>query len=207
MNRPMNSTAISATNLSVSRGSRMIVNNLSFICSAGEVHAIVGANGSGKSTLLSALAGDIKPASGEVFVEKKNLRLMSDIEQAKSRAVLPQHFPLFPYTVGQLIELAQKQRERLANPLPRASIDVTSLADRRFTTLSGGERARVMMAMTLAQGSLILLLDEPTAAFDRNHRDRFVEWLHEWKTLGYAIVLVTHEEKLEALATSVTCLD
>lgn len=197
---------ITATNVEIARGNRILFDGISLECSAGHVHAIVGANGSGKSSLLSALSGDLPTRAGQIHLMGRDLADLSDIEQARSRAVLSQHFPLFPFTVYQLLSLAEKQQTSLGNLKPEVEIDLSDLLNRKFTTLSGGERAKVMMALTLAQGAKVLLLDEPTASLDRSNRDRFVDWLDQWSTLGYAVVVVTHDEKIEALASSVTSL-
>lgn len=197
---------INVVDLTVARGQRTIVKNISFTVSAGEIHVISGPNGSGKSTLLSTLAGDLSPTTGSVHLGGDNLRDLSDQQQAQRRAVLSQRPVLFPYTAAQYLALVDRQRIALELPSPEVAIDVSDLLNQKLTTMSGGQIARVMLAGTLAQGARTLLLDEPTAAFDRGYRDHFIQWLGSWRDLGYATVLVTHDERLEDLADSVTTL-
>lgn len=191
---------ISAENLTVARSGRTIVKGITFSVAPGGLHVVIGSNGSGKSTLLAALAGDLKPVGGQIYLGSRSLKALSDHEQAQQRAVLSQHATLFPYSVSDFLQLVHAQRERLGLATPSTGIDVSELANRKLTSLSGGERARVMLAATLAQGAKVLLLDEPTAAFDRHYRDRFINWLQDWRELDYTIVLVTHDEKIERIA-------
>lgn len=197
---------ISVKNLALIRGGRTIVQGIAFDVAPGGLHVITGPNGSGKSTLLAALAGDLKPAVGQIYLGSRPLAELSDREQAQHRAVLSQHPMLFPYAVKDLLQLVQAQRERLGLAEPSAVIDVNELANRKVTSLSGGERARVMLAATLRQGAKVLLLDEPTAAFDRHYRDRFISWLQDWRERDYTVVVVTHDEHIERLADSQTLL-
>lgn len=195
---------IRAQEISVARGDRILVRDISFEVAPGQLHVITGPNGSGKSTLLAALAGDIPLRDGEISLDGDPLSSLSDLQQAQRRAVLSQRPLLFPYTTRQFLALVEQQRERLGNPGMAHDIDVSDLMDRSMTTLSGGERARVMLEATLSQGTQTLMLDEPTAAFDRDYRGRFMDWLRIWLEANKAIVLVTHDEKIEAVASSVT---
>lgn len=198
---------ISVKNLSLRRGDRTIVQNISFNVDAGDLHVVSGPNGSGKSTILAAVAGDLEPERGEIFLHGEPLTLLNDRQQAQRRAVLTQNYVLFPYTGQDLLTLVAKQRAKLGLVAPSMTLDIADLAKKKLTAMSGGEQAQVMLAATLEQGSRTLLLDEPTAAFDREHRHRFAESVQQWRSAGYGILLVTHDERLEAEATSVTRLD
>jgi iron complex transport system ATP-binding protein len=193
-------------NLTVTRGERTFVTDLSFTLSPGAIHAIIGGNGTGKSTLLAALAGDY-PAAGEIRIDGDLLNTLNDKEQAKRRAVLLQTQQPLPFSARDLVALAapSASRNQVADLLRRFDLD--ALADRSMLTLSGGERGRAMLAKTYAQGTDLLLLDEPTAAFDRAYRHQFVEWLQEWRLEGKAIVVITHDSEIEAIADSTTSLD
>jgi iron complex transport system ATP-binding protein len=194
------------SNLTVARGERIFVSDLSFTVTPGTIHAIIGGNGTGKSTLLAALAGDY-PASGEIHVDGQDLSEISDKDQAAKRAVLLQVQQPLPFSARDLIELSapSSSQSRVSELLQR--FDLETLADRSMLTLSGGERGRAMLAKTYAQGTKLLLLDEPTAAFDRAYRHQFVTWIQQWRSEGKAIVIITHDSEIEAIADSVTSLD
>lgn len=199
--------SISVSNLRLSRADRVLVNDLTFNVPDGSIVAIVGGNGSGKSTLVAALAGDLIPEKGQVRLDGDLLSDLSDAEQARRRSVLTQQPPLLPYTPWDLIDLAapglgdrgvEEMLERFA---------LVNLARRQLLTLSGGERGRALLAATVSRARTTLLLDEPTAAFDREFRGRFVGWLEQWRTAGHAIVVVAHDAEVEALADQVIALD
>lgn len=196
--------SIAVRDLTVVRGQRRIIHGLNLAVPRHSIHAIVGGNGTGKSTLVAALAGDLPITAGEVLLDDASITALSDAEQARRRSVLPQHVPALAHTPWDLLELAAPalMPTEIEDVLDRYAL--AALAHRSMLTLSGGERARALLAMTIARDTATLVLDEPTAAFDRAFRQRFTEWVREWRDQGRAIVIVTHDQEIEALADQVT---
>ncbi|MCL2535343.1 MAG: ATP-binding cassette domain-containing protein, partial [Nocardiaceae bacterium] len=157
-----------ATDIRVERGGRTVLDHVNITVRAGEVLALVGPNGAGKSTLLAALSGDQPVASGVVELDGKPLTDWSPSEMARRRAVLPQqHTVGFSFTARQVVRMGRApwQRTPLAADDDKLIdhcldvCDVQHLADRPFSVLSGGERARVALARVLAQSTETVLLD------------------------------------------------
>ncbi len=154
-----------------------LLSDVSLALTPGEVLGVVGPNGAGKSTLLACLAGLRKPNAGTVLLTDIPLPDIALAERARRIAYLPQAQPLhWPLTVERVVALGRlPHRGRFAgeSALDRAAIDraltatdMDGLRDRRVDTLSGGERARAMLARALATEAPILLADEPVAALD-----------------------------------------
>jgi len=193
---------IAASGVTVELGGRAIVRDIGLEVRAGEVVALVGPNGSGKSTLLAALSGDLPVAAGAVELDGAPLGGWSPTELAMRRAVLPQHpVVTFPFTVGQIVRMGRAPwgtTPRAADDPAEvraalASTDVTALRARVFTTLSGGEQARVMLARVLAQHTQLLVLDEPTAALDLHHQEVVLETARARAVAGDGVLVVLHD--------------
>lgn len=206
----------SAHDVRLELGGNPVLTGASLDVRAGEVRALVGPNGAGKSTLLSVLTGDRTPSSGRVVVDGRDLTTWTTRELALRRAVLTQDVTVsFPFTVREVVEMGRspwrgtpaevEDDDAVATSL--AATDVAHLADRRFTTLSGGERARAALARVLAQRTQLLLLDEPTAALDLRHQEIVLTLAREHARAGGAIVVVVHDIGLAAAyADQVTVL-
>lgn len=171
----------------------------------GEVLALVGPNGAGKSTLLAVLSGERPPDSGTASLDGTPIASYSPLELARRRAVLTQENTLsFPFLVREVLEMGRSPWARtpqledddraLAEAAARA--DVEHLLARRFTELSGGERARVSLARVLAQDTAVVLLDEPTAALDLRHQEDVLDIARELAAAGRAVVIVLHDLSL-----------
>jgi iron complex transport system ATP-binding protein len=193
---------LDASQVAVDLGGRRIVDDVDLAVRAGEVVALVGPNGSGKSTLLSALAGDLPLAGGSVTIDGGALGSWTHTEQAMRRAVLPQHPVVsFPFTVGQIVRMgrapwigtehAAEDDDAIVDALD--ATDVRQLRTRSYTSLSGGERARVMLSRVLAQRAPLLLLDEPTAALDLHHQEMVLETVRARADAGDAVIVVVHD--------------
>ena len=198
---------LSVQSVDVRLAGRQVLNNISLHVEPGEVLALVGPNGAGKSTLLGVLAGDIRPDAGSVLLRGAPIRQSRAKELARQRAMLLQSNQVsFPFSVGHVVSMgrnpwvgtdqAGEDDEVIARAMEQ--VDVTELRQRRFSELSGGERARVSLARVLAQDTEIVLLDEPTAALDLHHQDRVMRLIRELSSSGRAVVVVVHDLSLAA---------
>lgn len=195
--------------LAVDLGHRAVLRNVSAAVQAGEFIGIIGPNGAGKSTLVRAMLGLVQPGAGEVRINGKPVPSLTPREIAKALAYLPQgqtlHWPLTAerlVALGRLPHLAPlsrisaEDRAIIAEALQRA--DVGHLATRIATELSGGERARVMLARALAVGARGLVVDEPLAALDPGHQIDVMELLAREADGGALVVAVLHDLTMAA---------
>ncbi|MCA1273313.1 heme ABC transporter ATP-binding protein [Streptomyces rubiginosohelvolus] len=201
------SPAVEAAGLSVRLGQRQVLDSVDLTAHAGEVVALVGPNGAGKSTLLAALAADLAPASGEVRIDGRPATAWSAPELALRRSVLPQSAVLsFPFPVEDVVRMGRapwagterEDEDDAAVAAAMAATEVTRFADRPFSALSGGEKARVALARVLAQRAPLMLLDEPTAALDLRHQELVLRICRERAAAGDAVVVVLHDLGLAA---------
>lgn len=201
------SAILRAERLSVrhARAERDAVRDVSLDVARGEVVALVGPNGSGKSTFLAALSGVLPPRCGRVWLTDRDLHDFGERQRARILARLPQD-PRCPegLTVRELVSMgrhAHRARwggldgtDRLAVDEALEALDLQDLRNRPTGRLSGGERRRAWIAMILAQGASVVLLDEPTAALDLRFQ---VETLDRIRRLNrehdVTIVIVVHD--------------
>ena len=174
-------SALSGERLVVRRGAAMLLKGLSLSLDAAESVAIIGPNGAGKSTLLKVLAGIETPTEGQVRLGRHTLADLSAAVRARTIGFLPQYFePHWDLSVAQLLQLGAERGERLPVDALKRSIvefELAGLEPRRWSTLSGGERARVLLAAVLVVDPPVLLADEPAASLDIRHRLEVIEAL------------------------------
>ena len=201
-------SALSASNLTVSLGTKEIVRDASLSLNAGELVALVGPNGAGKTTLMRALAG-LVPAQGTITFAGKPLGGLSARERARTVSYLPQgHVFHWPMNVESIVMLGRAPHADAfsdATPDDRAAVaqalavtETQGFAERPVTTLSGGEKARVALARALATQAPVLLADEPTAALDPRHQLVVMELLRNAARNGNAILAIMHDLTLAA---------
>jgi iron complex transport system ATP-binding protein len=171
---------------------REIIYDYSEQIPAGSITVIVGPNGCGKSTLLAAIAGDIAPDKGTITIDEHHPILTSadTLAGIRSMVVQNQSFVL-GFTVRQVIEMAGASAEVMK------ALELTEIADRLVTTLSGGEAQRVAIAQAIAQNTPVLLLDEPLAAQDVHSRNRIIQLLKDLAEQGKTVVVVAHSNETE----------
>jgi iron complex transport system ATP-binding protein len=171
---------------------REIIYDYSEQIPAGSITVIVGPNGCGKSTLLAAIAGDIAPDKGTITIDDHHpiLTAADALAGIRSMVIQNQSFTL-GFTVRQVIEMAGDSAQVMK------ALELTEIADRLVTTLSGGEAQRVAIAQAIAQNTPVLLLDEPLAAQDIHSRGRIIELLKDLAEQGKTIVVVAHSNETE----------
>ncbi len=199
-----------ARDLTLGYGERTVVEHLDLAVLDAGITALIGPNGCGKSTLLKALGRLLRPASGQVLLDGRAIQKTSTRDVARVLGLLPQT-PTAPdgLTVADLVArgrhphqswLRQWSRDdELAVAEALAWTDMSELADRPVEALSGGQRQRAWISMALAQGTDLLLLDEPTTYLDMAHQIDVLELvarLHAER--GRTIVVVLHDLNLAA---------
>ena len=194
---------LSAHQLSVSLGRRPVLSGIDLDLRRGAVTGLIGPNGAGKTTLLRALAG-ILPAAGAVVLDGRTLARWSRRELARTIAYLAQDAPCsWPMAAGRIVALGrlphlaawQRPSAEDARAIEQAlgEADVLHLAERNVLTLSGGERARVMLARALASGPRFLLADEPVAGLDPAHQLQVMMLLKARTEAGMGIIVTLHD--------------
>ena len=166
---------------------------------SGEITAIVGPNGAGKSTLLACLAGLLAPDSGTVMVGESPLTSLAPQTRAQAIGYLPQS-PEVAWDVsvetlvalGRLPWRAGAEADRMAIEAALATMELTDLRHRPVSRLSGGERARALMARVLAGQPRWILADEPLANLDLAHQQTLLGVLRGSARAGIGVVMVMH---------------
>jgi iron complex transport system ATP-binding protein len=202
------SVAIKTENLGFSYGRQAILKDICFEVNPGEFIGIAGPNGAGKSTLIKLMCGLLKAERGGIEIYSRNIRRYSEKELARKMAVVHQEFaPGFDFTVAETVGMArtvymgtlgfESAEDRDAIDEALSLTDTVEFASRPISQLSGGERQRVFIARAIAQGTDILLLDEPTSFLDLRHQVGIYDLLKKMqKEKGKTIICVTHDINL-----------
>lgn len=192
------------------RGLRMgyaehtIIENMDVLFPSQQVTAIIGPNGCGKSTLLSGLARVLKPLAGEVLLNGCPVYKQPTRAVAQQLALLPQEAQAPEgLTVRELVRFGRQPHQGLwkkwsaedealvAEAIQLA--DLEDLADRALDSMSGGQRQRAWIAMSIAQCTPLLLLDEPTSALDLGHQIEVFTLIRQLAAQGKTIIMVVHD--------------
>lgn len=195
--------------LALDLGRRRVVDGASFRLEPGSLVGLLGPNGAGKTTLLRGMTGLMKPAHGEVLMDGLPLDRHPPAARARHMAYLPQagqvHWPMDVFHTVALGRLPhQTPFDGLSDSdlaaIERALVytDSLHLAWRPVTALSGGERARVLLARALASEPRILLADEPAAGLDPGHQIDVMQLFRRLAADGAAVVVVLHDLTLAA---------
>lgn len=202
-------TALSATGLALEVDRRWLLREVDFELKPGEMLGLIGPNGAGKTTLLRLLTGLISPTSGQIRLSGAPLASTPARVRARTIAYLPQNTVAhWPVTVERILELGRIPHleswtrpgpadERVIESVMRRT-DIVPLRDRPINTLSGGERARVLLARALVTEPAVLLADEPVAALDPSHQMDVMALIREHCASGRSAVVVLHDLRLAA---------
>lgn len=188
-------------------GGTEILHGLDFTAGDRSLVGVIGPNGSGKSTLLKCIYRVLKPSEGTVFVDGQPLSEYRVRDSAKKIAVLAQHnFYNFEFTVQDVVLMGRAPHKRALERDSAADfkivheamerVGVAPLRDRLFSTLSGGEQQRVLLARALAQQTPCLILDEPTNHLDIKYQ---LELLDLVRSLDRTVIAAIHDLNIAAM--------
>lgn len=194
-------------NISLKLDSRLILKDISANLNRGEMVGLIGPNGAGKSSLLRSILGLVKIKSGKILIDDVNIEDLKLKERAKKISYAaqgaPVHWPLAAENVVGLgrvphlnpwQKLSAEDEEIIEDAM--AQTDCLSLKKRHVTTLSGGERARVLLARVLATTAPYILADEPVASLDPSHQLQVMEILKDLSKNNNGVMVVMHDLSL-----------
>jgi energy-coupling factor transporter ATP-binding protein EcfA2 len=196
---------LKADGLEVSYGSIPALRGVNLTLHPGEITALLGPNGAGKSTLLRCLVGLLHPQRGKVWVDGQDIHGKEPAEICRQVGYLPQdpNALLFADTVRQELEATLRFHGQPPGPQVDELLARLGLADKADAyprDLSAGERQRAALGAVMVVQPKALLLDEPTRGLDYAAKRRLLDLLRGWRAEGMAILLVTHDVELAALA-------
>lgn len=208
---------LTVSGLQFRRGSRVVLDAIDLQLQSGSITAVLGPNGAGKSTLLSCVVGLLTPARGSIELDGASLLSLPAMQRARRIAFLPQTPEIaWAVDVQTLVGLGRipyqgvssDAEDRAAIARAMEKTQVAQWADRAVTTLSGGERARVLLARVLAGESDWILADEPFTGLDPSHQFEAADLLRSVADHGSGVVLTIHDLTLAArIADRVVILD
>lgn len=198
---------LSTENIRLSYGAQEILKGVSINGNTGEFIGIIGPNGSGKSTLLKCIYRILKPHAGQVFLDGEELSGISIRNSAKKKAVVAQHnYYNFDFSVMEVVLMGRAPHKKTmerdnAKDFQIAqkaleTVEMEGFANRSFSTLSGGEQQRVILARALAQQTPCLILDEPTNHLDITHQIQLMKIV---KNLKVTVISAVHDLNIAAM--------
>ncbi|MGW4252743.1 ABC transporter ATP-binding protein [Streptomyces californicus] len=198
---------LAARGVTVGYGDRTVIDGLDVTIPPGVITTIIGPNGCGKSTLLRTLSRLLRPTGGTVVLDGEDIGRLRTRDVAKKLGLLPQA-PVAPdgLTVADLVARGRHPHQSWLRQWSSDDADVVrhalamtgvaDLAERPVDSLSGGQRQRVWISMTLAQGTDLLLLDEPTTYLDLAHAIDVLDLVDDLHESGRTVVMVLHDLNL-----------
>jgi len=199
---------LSIEGLSCKYGRKTVLKDINLEVKSGDFLGVLGPNGSGKTTLLKCISGVLKPASGSVLMEGRELSHLSYKEIAQKIAVVPQGIEAgFEFSVREFVMMGRTPylkpfRGETAYDISvvRKAMEFTGvlpLSERNFRELSGGERQRVVIAQALAQEPDLLLLDEPSSYLDISREIEVFNLIRELnRKRNITVIVVLHDLNL-----------
>lgn len=196
---------IAASDLTLRAGARTLISGASFEAARGEFVAVLGANGVGKTTLLRTLAGVRAPDGGSVLLGGRDLSRFSAAQRARLAAhVAGDEIFLDRLLVREVVSTGryphhrwwqwhEEPRDDAAVAHALRAVHMETFADRRFDTLSSGERQRIWIALALAQEAPLLLLDEPTSHLDVRVSRDILQLLRAQVQAGKTVICALHD--------------
>ena len=191
----------------LSYGEARILKGISLETHTGEFVGIIGPNGSGKSTLLKCIYRVLKPDGGCIWLGDQELHEMKIRNSARKVAVVAQHnYYNFEFSVREVVMMGRAPHKKMLEKDGAKDFEIVDqalktvgmyeFADRNFSTLSGGEQQRVILARALAQQTPCLILDEPTNHLDITHQLQLMELV---RGLNVTVLSAIHDLNIAAM--------
>ena len=184
--------------------SNLLLDNVSFNVETNKSYTILGKNGVGKTTLLKCMLNEINNYQGEILLNNKNIKTLKEKELAKLVSYVPSNVDsTFDYTVFEYVLMgtasnislfsspSKKEYELTDNALQK--LNIFDLKDRRFSTLSAGEKQKAAVARAIVNKPSIILFDEPCSHLDINGQIQILKIINELIESNYSIILTTHD--------------
>ena len=201
------SVKINTEDLHLSYGAQEILKGISIQSKEKEFIGLIGPNGSGKSTLLKCIYRTLKPDQGAVYLDGEELSTIRVKDSARKLAVVAQHNHYnFEFTVQEIVMMGRSPHKKALerdNAGDHAivkealqAVGMSEFADRSFSTLSGGEQQRVILARALAQQTPCLILDEPTNHLDITHQ---LQLMRIVKERNVTVISAVHDLNIAAM--------
>ncbi|REF28968.1 iron complex transport system ATP-binding protein [Xenorhabdus cabanillasii] len=206
-NSPVMTSRLKALNLSLAYGKRTIIDGINIAIHDSEFSVIIGPNGCGKSTLLRAISRSMQPQQGEVQLDGINIHrykpkaVARELSLLTQGAVITEALTIYDlvsrgrYAYQTFLRQWSEEDERIVNEALQA-VDLWDMSQKLVSELSGGQRQRAWFAMTLAQQTPIILLDEPTTYLDISHQIEMLDLCQRLHQQGKTLVLVLHDINL-----------
>lgn len=200
---------LDARNISFAYGENKVLQDVCLVLEPGRFYGLLGPNGSGKTTLLDLLIANRIPLGGVISLHDRQLGSYSRQELALQMALIPQQFDLgFDFRVSEVVLMGRHPHiRRFASPGPddlarskgaMVDLEVDHLSERLITTLSGGEKQRVVAARALAQDAPLLIMDEATANLDIQHTIQIFQVVRRKVAEGGIVLAAIHDLNLAA---------
>ena len=198
---------IRTEDMTLSYGAARILKGISLETHTGEFVGIIGPNGSGKSTLLKCIYRVLKPDGGCIWLGDQELHEMKIRNSARKVAVVAQHnYYNFEFSVREVVMMGRAPHKKMLEKDGAKDFEIVDqalktvgmyeFADRNFSTLSGGEQQRVILARALAQQTPCLILDEPTNHLDITHQLQLMELV---RGLNVTVLSAIHDLNIAAM--------
>ena len=206
-------TMLKVVDINYSINAKQILKNINLEFQDGEITVITGGNGSGKSTLLNIIGGITKQDSGKVFLDNAEISNLPVFKRSKLGLsfAFQQPVKFTGISVKRLLEIAENKQTNISTAcdyLSQVGLCARNYITREFNNeLSGGERKRIEIALSLAQNSQNCLFDEPEAGIDMWSFDSLVSIFEHLKKEGKCVVIVTHNEKIIEIADKIIVLN
>ncbi|MDD3079201.1 MAG: ABC transporter ATP-binding protein [Paludibacter sp.] len=190
-------------NTSLGYPGHIVLKDVNYSVSTGEIVCVLGKNGAGKTTLFRTLLGVLKPISGKILLDGKDIEKWNRKHFAQKVAYIPQARSLpFPYTVKEVVLFGRTSRLSVFSSPGKKDeliadecldmLNIRYLGNRIFTQLSGGEQQMVIIARALAQQPAFLIMDEPTSSLDFGNQIKIIRQVNDLKNNSLGIIMATH---------------